>query len=532
MAEPREHYDVVLVQPGIIWVYDAFEHLGLGYLAAALRAAGLRVKIVDAILDRLRMSDLAAELDRYDISVLGVTLVSHGYEATVRFLEHYRARHPSTRVVAGGHFATFAAARIFEHTDVFSGIVLGEGEQSFVRYCQEVLAGREPRVPDVALPGEPVERSRTRIADMDALPFPARDYLPLALRRGAIASITASRGCYARCSFCTVPSFYQAKNGPRWMSRSIESVIEELRELHGRYGLDHFMFVDDNFMGPGRSGRQRALEFAEAYGRSGLPMTFHIDLRAMDVYEDVIAALTRVGLKSVFIGIESVSDDDLLTYRKDLRAESNWDAVRIIKAYGLERTLSMIMFNPSTTPESIARNCRFLRHADYFPRNPISILNIYEGTEHRRTFADRIHGPFWDYRFSFERPEVERIYREALDFCRDTLPLERELSRRPGGATTERHEVYVLRLGFLEDAAVSAGREPLAGVRRRWDRRLDDLRSRVRATSPREAASSRRERLFARRPNPDEDPVALEAGAGIGAAGGVEVGADTPTRPG
>lgn len=519
MPERKEHYDVVLVQPGVVWVYDPFEHLGLAYLAAALRRAGLRVKIVDAILEELRMSELYDELDRLDISVLGVTLVSHGYEVTVRFLERYRARHPETRTVAGGHFATFAAAKILDHTDVFDAIVLGEGELSFVRYCQAVLGGdRAPVVADVAVPGRPVERSRTRIADMDALPFPDRDYLPLALERGAIASVTASRGCYARCSFCTVPSFYQAKNGPRWMARSIDNVIEELRDLHGRYDLRHFMFVDDNFMGPGRSGRQRALEFAEAYGRSGLPMTFHIDLRAMDVYTDVIGALTEVGLRSVFVGIESVSDDDLLTYRKDLTADANHNAVRIIRAFGLQRTLSMIMFNPSTTTASIRSNCAFLRRAQYFPRNPISILNIYEGTEHARTFRDRMHGPFWDYRFEFERPEVARIYRAALDFCRDTLPLERELSRRDGGAALERNEIYVLRLGFLEDLAASVPDEPVADVRRRWDARLEELRERVDAAWAATAASSRfgAERIFVRRrPNPDAaaEEFDLQAGA-------------------
>jgi radical SAM superfamily enzyme YgiQ (UPF0313 family) len=476
----KEHYDVVLVQPGVIWVYDPYEHLGLAYLAAALRAAGLKVKIVDAVLERLRMSDLYDELDRYDISVLGVTLVSHGYLVTEKFLQHYRDRHPGTRIVGGGHFATFAAEKIFDHTDAFDAVVLGEGELSFVAYCRAVLEGGDERaIPDVAVPGQSVRRSFERIVDMDALPFPARDNLALAMQRGATPSVTASRGCYARCSFCTVASFYDARNGPRWMGRSIDHVIAELTELHGRFGIEHFMFVDDNFMGPGRRGRERALAFANAYASSGLPMTFHVDMRSVDVHDEVIAALVDVGLKSVFIGIESVSEDDLKLYRKDLPSRANWQAVRILDKYELDRTLSMIMFNPATTEASIIENCRFLNEVDYFPRNPIMILNIYEGTEHSRVYADRLQGPFWDYRFDFDRPSVMTVYEHALAFCRDTLPLERELSRRPGNPIEERDLVYQLRLGCLEDLARHAADEPAEQIVGRWHLHLEALRLRL-----------------------------------------------------
>lgn len=265
------------------------------------------------------------------------------------------------------------------------------------------------------------------------------------------------------------------------------------------------MFVDDNFMGPGRKGRERAIEFAEAYRRSRLDMTFHIDLRAVDVHEEVIAALVAAGLTSIFIGIESVSDDDLKLYRKDLEADANWQAVEILKRHDLQRTLSMIMFNPSTTPASIVDNCRFLRQAEYFPRNPITILNVYEGTEHSRIYADRVTGPFWDYRFDFENPLTDVIHRATLEFCRESLPLERALSRHTTTTATERQELYRMRLGALEDLALRADREPHDAILNRWRERLarfssrfgdlpsdDDQQLFLPAPTPNEVAAERR----------------------------------------
>jgi anaerobic magnesium-protoporphyrin IX monomethyl ester cyclase len=464
----KPHYDVVLLQPNVTWVYDPFEHLGLSYVAAALRKEGFRVKILDAVLLRWNLRQVYSNLDELGIGALGVTLISHGYPQAVQFLEYYRRRHPETRIVAGGHFATFARHKIFENTRVFDAIVLGEGERSFSAYCRATLRGEECELPDIAFPGqgEP-PRSGSRIRQMDELAFPSRDCLPLALSQGGTPTITSSRGCYARCSFCTVHKFYTQQQGPRWVPRSIESVLEELRSLYRDFHIRHFMFVDDNFIGSGKSGRRRALQFAEAYRASALPMTFHIDCRATDLSEKVLRELVQAGLRSVFLGVESVCPNDLVLYRKDVRAEDNWRAVEMLKKYGVAYTLAMIMFNPLTTEQALLENCRFLRQAEFYPRNPISILNVYEGTELAKTLESRISGDFWNYRFEFAADSVRRIYSESMRFCKDTLPLERELSRREGGSQACR-ALYRVRLLFLEDLARHIGSEPAEAIRSRW----------------------------------------------------------------
>ena len=494
----RPHYDVVLVQPNITWVYDPFEHLGLAYLTAALRRAGFKVKIVDAVLLQLSMSELYEELDQYDIDVLGVTLISHGYLPTVKFLECYREHHQDTKIVAGGHFATFAAEKIHRHTDVFDAIVLGEGEEKFAEYCNHVIHGKSLATTDIAIRGQEIERSHHRITTMDELPFPARDNLELAMQRGADAGITASRGCYAKCAFCTVHNFYQSTNGPRWMARSIENVISELETLHEQFDLKHFLFIDDNFMGPGRRGRERAIEFARAYGRSGLPMTFHIDCRAMDLSREVIGELCEVGLNSIFVGIESVAAPDLVSYRKGLKVEKNWEAVRIIKSNNLAYTLSMIMFNPETDRESILENVDFLHWAEYYPRNPMAILNLYEGTDLCDRYRQYMSGPFWDYRFEFAQESTREIYQETMVFCRNTLPLERELSRRSDFGVEGRRELRRLRLLFLESITRDYGVRTFAEVHEEFHKRLEELAQTYNSAAPCEASKMQfgKDRLY------------------------------------
>lgn len=494
MDEPSEvaQYDVVLVQPSIIWVYDPFEHLGLAYLAASLRRAGFLVKIVDGVLERYSMADLYKEVCRLRPRVLGVTLISHGYKSTVRLLRHVRAAMPEVRIVGGGHFASFAAKKIMADTDVFDAIALGEADENLVDYCRQYIRGEAVVAGGFVIRGGKEVKSHRRI-DLATLPFPSRDLLPLALQRGAQASVTSSRGCYARCSFCTVHNFYQRTNGTRWFSRPIDHIIEELHELYRRYKLQHFNFVDDNFVGAGPVGRQRVFDFAERYTASGLPMTFHIDCRANDVNEEMIAALVRAGLKSVFLGIESISREDLIDYRKGLKVESNWRAVEILRRHGLEFTLAMIMFNPKTTRASIIDNVNYLKSVEYYPRNPISILNIYEGTDVAVIYKEHVYGPFWDYRFRFAHVETAAIYEAALKFCRDTLPLERVLSLT-GPGRANRVELNRIRLYGLGDLAEQWGsRSPEAIL----EPSQESVRA-LRATARVDAVATAREARFGR----------------------------------
>jgi hypothetical protein len=260
------------------------------------------------------------------------------------------------------------------------------------------------------------------------------------------------------------------------MPRSVENVIAELENLHATFCIRHFMFVDDNFMGPGEGGRQRAHQFAEEYRLSGLPMTFEMDCRAADIERDTIEDLQAAGLESVFIGIESVSEADLQLYRKGLTPSVNRHAIETVEEMGLNYTLSMIMFNAQTTRQAILDNVDFLKQIEFYPRNPMAILNLYEGTGLMESLKPYIFGPFWDYRFDFAHKEVKSIFECGAEFFKATIPLERELTRRVDQGTVERGLLYQMRLSYLEDVANASTQAQVSGIKRRWRQRLDRFR--------------------------------------------------------
>ena len=62
--------------------------------------------------------------------------------------------------------------------------------------------------------------------------------------RGQFATVLSNRGCRAQCTFCSVRNF----NGVSVRQRSVESVLDELELLKDRYGIGHFVWLDDDLL--------------------------------------------------------------------------------------------------------------------------------------------------------------------------------------------------------------------------------------------------------------------------------------------
>ena len=69
-------------------------------------------------------------------------------------------------------------------------------------------------------------------------------FFSLLSKEKKISTILSNRGCRAQCTFCSVRNF----NGVGVRRRTIDSVIEELKILKFEHGIDHIMWLDDDFL--------------------------------------------------------------------------------------------------------------------------------------------------------------------------------------------------------------------------------------------------------------------------------------------
>jgi radical SAM superfamily enzyme YgiQ (UPF0313 family) len=356
------------------------EHLGLGYLTACLRRDGHAVEILDAQLSGLDTSQVTARLADADHDLVGFTIPDTlTVKAAVQFLSEWRpvARNGKRpHVTAGGNFATVHAKALLERLPALDSVVLHEGEETLCELVGRLAAGEDwqatPGLAFSADGGVSESEKRPRIADLDALPFPARDTLSdlLASHPNPVASVISSRGCHRRCRFCAVQKLVGS-----WRARSAANVVDELASLRREFGVERVDFQDDNFVGPGERGRRRAIAIAREIQRRRLELSFRLMCSADTVSHDVISALLDAGLLSVFIGVESGSQARLTAYAKGT-VEQNAHALRVLEGLGIldKCEIGFIMFDPDGDLAEINDNLAFLRDHVRFV-TPSNLIN-------------------------------------------------------------------------------------------------------------------------------------------------------------
>jgi radical SAM superfamily enzyme YgiQ (UPF0313 family) len=343
------------------------EHLGLAYLAACLRQKGHTAEILDAELQGLDPSQVMARLTEADCDLVGITMSDAVLaRSAVEFLTQWelpRTRGRRLHVTAGGHFATRVAEKVLATVPNLSSVVLYEGEEALPELADRLAEDRDWRAtPGIAYQADGCFREsdpRPQVADLDQLPFPARDTLPdlLSADPNAAVSVLSSRGCHRRCTFCGVRSFFGS-----WRPRSASNVVHELEALVRDFGVRRVGFQDDNFIGPGERGRERAGAIAEQMQKRRLGLRFHIMCSADTVSYDVFSRLVDAGLYAAFVGIESGSQTRLTAYRKGT-VRQNIRALEVLDRLGLLQKceIGFIMFDPDGDLKEIGENLAFLR---------------------------------------------------------------------------------------------------------------------------------------------------------------------------
>jgi anaerobic magnesium-protoporphyrin IX monomethyl ester cyclase len=397
------------------------EQLGLSYVAAACRQQGFSARIIDGCLQAEDYDREIARLANGDYSVIGYPLYSENLNRVTRDVLQLRERGITTHVTVGNHLPTLCATDLLKAHPHFDSAVRGEGEATFVDLVRAVGAGCSlGGIKGITYRDESgieANASRPNVSDLDSLPFPARDTLKLVLAAGNVPLIYTSRGCNARCDFCSVHKFFNASPDGAWRGRSPRNVVDEMETLLNDFGVREFAFADEQFMGHGPSGRDRALGIAAEIRRRRLDVNWYIETRASSVSRDVFSVLRDAGLRVVFMGLESGYDPTLKRFRKGLSVSTSLQAVNILRELEIIPSGGFIMFHPNTSLGELRANVEFLEQAGCVEVTALTTeLRLYPGTnlteELRR--ADAVDDEAW-------RMPSWNCSDQRVEFCRRTL---------------------------------------------------------------------------------------------------------------
>jgi anaerobic magnesium-protoporphyrin IX monomethyl ester cyclase len=375
-----------------VWNSRRHIHMGLGYLAGALLAAGHDVDIWDADVEADTES-FEQRLARNPVPVVGISsptpLIANAWKAAAT------ARRNGAVTILGGPHLTLMPHESMEKPQV-DLVVRGEAEATIVEIMRalEKGAGRSasggseparPRLFDPSagwgdIPGLSWRDlsgtirhnpDRPLAQDLDAIPFPAHQLFKIdrytnlnpltdGLDPHARAyTIVTSRGCPYKCIYCSKPI-----TGVTWRARSVDNVIAEWRWLVEALRATEIGLTDDVW----NLDRQRAKALCQALIDNRLNSVPWVTIHGMKVNNtdlELFQLMKAAGCKRVGFGVES-GDDGILrrVIKKGQTVEMARQAFRWAKQAGLETMGFFIFGMPGETEETMEKTIQLALELD------------------------------------------------------------------------------------------------------------------------------------------------------------------------
>ena len=354
---------------------------------------------------------------------IGITVTTPQLPAAVAIIKTIRSQAASVKIILGGpHITLVHAAFLREQgqhrtgraTDALSDLeniadvlVAGDGEKAML-----LALGSNP--PKVINADDPAGSLFLHDEDLNVLPWPARHLIDVDSYHYFIdgeraLSIVSQLGCPFGCGFCGgrfSPSLR------RMRSRSMESVLAEMEHLHRTYGVNGFMFYDDELNVNHAKITELMAGVIDLQGRLGVEFRLRGFVKSQLFNEEQAHLMYRAGFRWLLTGFESASPEILANMNKRATVEENTRCIEIAKASGLKVKALMSLGHPGESHESVALTRDWLLQVkpDDFD---ITLITVYPGTPYYDNAVPHPeHEKVWVYTYN-----GATLYSREIDYC-------------------------------------------------------------------------------------------------------------------
>lgn len=365
-------------------------------IAAYERSKGIITEIYDPGITMDTYQNILDKIMDVDPMVLGISRITSSYiEDVYNFVKDIRNRGYKGFIFLGGHAPSIEFEKILPECEGLDCIVVGEGEETIYNLVMAIRENKDWRQIDgiVYIDKQEIRKNRLRplIKNLDELPFMATDFLEELqekYKKDITAYLVSSRGCYKKCSFCSIAAYYDMFEGSRMRYRSVENVFQEMKFLYDNYGIRKFCFWDDNFIAYGNVGIERCRSLVKLIKTLPEKISIELETRVDTISYEVISLLKEAGLKNIHLGIESFIDRDLKLYNKGVTLKQNITALNILEDLGFSTKVGsqyristyLICFNPYTTLDDVKNMVYYFKKYNISPKKQISILHVTNNT--------------------------------------------------------------------------------------------------------------------------------------------------------
>lgn len=333
-------------------------------IAALLREKGHTVYLHDAMALNTTVSDVLEELRKISPNLLIAVSSTVTLPNDQQVMSDIKKTFPTIFLAFSGTHASSLSYDVLQECSV-DAIIRNEPEMTALQLADAL----ESNVPLQEVSGitfrqqhQVIENAtRPYLEDLDALPFPARDLLPLDRYRLPTLNepytlLIPSRGCPYLCTFCTAHQYY----GRKIRLRSPENVADEMEEIFSVHHIRQVHMWSDTFT----ISRKFVWQFCEEMIRRQLPMSWMCNARVDTVDLELLKKMKQAGCTGVAYGVESGVQAILDRCKKDITLEQIRKAFQATKEAGIDSLAHVIFGLPGETEKTLRQSLRFVLDLD------------------------------------------------------------------------------------------------------------------------------------------------------------------------
>ncbi|MBC3796941.1 B12-binding domain-containing radical SAM protein [Acetobacterium tundrae] len=330
------------------------------------------------------------------------------------FAKEVKKLFPEVSLLAGGPQTAGMDAGFLKEASIEAACI-GEGEETILE-LMDFFIEQKGALKDIRgiifrdEEGKLVETEpRKPPEDLDDIPWPditlTNDY-----KYYGLLPILTGRGCPFGCTFC-----YEGANAKRVRRHSVPSLMKEIRENFERNpAINYINFLDDTFTLDNKRVNQICDEIKKIRADYDFVWFASAHISTIDKHRDMAKNLADAGLKKIFFGLESGSDQVLKSYNKKITRKMAVNVINHCVESGIHGISgNIIIGGPHETRETIQESEDLIMELLYdapgqfetayfsflpYPKTPITLNPEKFGME---------------------------IYEELIDCCNEDIPLSR-----------------------------------------------------------------------------------------------------------
>ncbi|MBD64184.1 MAG: hypothetical protein CME62_03195 [Halobacteriovoraceae bacterium] len=328
------------------------------------------VKVMDCKFDRISMDEAEKLILKGQYDLVAFTAMTNEIKAAAKLAKRLKKTRANLLTVIGGVHVTALPKMTLEEFPCFDYIVIGEGEETFLKLIRHFKLSTPIPPSGVAYRKNGsivVTGPAVSVSDQDSINpawdmfSPAKEYV-----------IQSSRGCPFACNFCMNPG------GRVVRPRAVKTTLDEIGYILDKFKPESIYFGDEIFT----VKRGRAREICEGLIARGYHkrISWWCQTHVNTLDRELVRIMKKAGCRLVGLGIETGDEEVFRKMGKGINKEKIKKTIKLLNEEELKYDTMFILGQPNETVNSAQKTIDFA--VELNPTTPIFGLMVpYPGTK-------------------------------------------------------------------------------------------------------------------------------------------------------